>query len=82
MCDGPRIEAHDLSGLTPPPFAVAPPDLRAVKEASERETILAALDRHHWAMAETAKALGISRKNLWEKMRRHHIERDDAAIRR
>lgn len=75
LCDGPRIEAHDLSGLTPPA-------LRAVKEASERETILAALDRHHWAMAETAKALGISRKNLWEKMRRHHIERDDAAIRR
>ena len=34
-----------------------------------------ALVRNGWAISKTAQALGISRKNLWEKMRRYRIER-------
>jgi two-component system, NtrC family, response regulator AtoC len=33
-----------------------------------------ALDRHEWHMTHTAEALGITRKTLWEKMRRLGIQ--------
>jgi DNA-binding NtrC family response regulator len=36
----------------------------------ERAYILQALERHVWHIGQTASALGISRKNLWEKMKR------------
>ncbi len=38
--------------------------------ACERRYIESALRASRWRMAETAAALGISRKNLWEKMRK------------
>ncbi|HEY0837166.1 MAG TPA: sigma-54 dependent transcriptional regulator [Azospirillum sp.] len=76
LSDGPRIEAHDLFPLAGPPSAPGTAPLRTAKEALERDAILQALDRHHWMMTETARALGISRKTLWEKIRRYHIERD------
>ncbi len=44
-------------------------------EEAERTTITEALVRNDWAITRTAQALGISRKNLWEKMRRYRIER-------
>ncbi|PIW26462.1 MAG: sigma-54-dependent Fis family transcriptional regulator [Rhodospirillales bacterium CG15_BIG_FIL_POST_REV_8_21_14_020_66_15] len=76
LCDGTRIEKRDLVSVDQgdndtfnPPHTLK----RAVEDA-ERETILAALDRHDWAISRTAKELGISRKNLWEKMRRRGIE--------
>jgi transcriptional regulator of acetoin/glycerol metabolism len=34
---------------------------------------LRALDARGWQIQETAKLLGISRKNLWEKMKKHAI---------
>jgi DNA-binding NtrC family response regulator len=48
--------------------------------AAERRHILAALAANQQRIAETAAALGISRKNLWEKMKKHGIrpEADDA----
>jgi DNA-binding NtrC family response regulator len=39
----------------------------------ERDYIINALDRHDWHIVETANCLGISRKNLWEKMKKHSI---------
>jgi transcriptional regulator of acetoin/glycerol metabolism len=39
----------------------------------ERDYILRALDARGWQIQETAKLLGISRKNLWEKMKKHAI---------
>jgi transcriptional regulator of acetoin/glycerol metabolism len=42
---------------------------------TERRTIMEALVRNDWAISKTAQFLGISRKNLWEKMRRYQIER-------
>ncbi len=49
--------------------------LRESIENAERSAIIEALERNDWAISKTAKALGISRKNLWEKMRRYQIER-------
>lgn len=56
---------------------ISPDDrgLRGSVEEAERQAILEALVRHDWAISKTAHALGISRKSLWEKMRRYHIER-------
>ena len=49
--------------------------LRGSVEEVERATIAEALIRNDWAISKTARLLGISRKNLWEKMRRYQIER-------
>ena len=49
--------------------------LRGSIAAAERNAILEALVRNDWAVSRTAQVLGISRKNLWEKMRRYHIDR-------
>ena len=42
---------------------------------SERKYILDALAKHEWQIQICAAALGISRKNLWQKMRRLNISR-------
>ena len=50
-------------------------DLRNSVEEAERAAIREALVRNDWAISKTALRLGISRKSLWEKMRRYKIER-------
>jgi DNA-binding NtrC family response regulator len=40
----------------------------------ERKSILKALDAVNGSKTKTAKLLGISRKNLWEKMKKHGID--------
>lgn len=42
----------------------------------ERVYIRQALTAHSWQIAQTAETLGISRKNLWEKMRKLNIQRE------
>lgn len=42
-------------------------------EQDERERIIEALDLHAWRRQDTAAYLGISRKVLWEKMRKFNI---------
>jgi len=49
--------------------------LRGSVEEAERTAIREALVRNDWAISKTAQFLGISRKNLWEKMRRYQIGR-------
>jgi DNA-binding NtrC family response regulator len=49
--------------------------LRGSVAETERRTIMEALVRNDWAISKTARFLDISRKNLWEKMRRYRIER-------
>jgi transcriptional regulator with AAA-type ATPase domain len=39
----------------------------------ERNRVLAALDANSWRRQDTAQYLGISRKVLWEKMRKYQI---------
>ena len=43
---------------------------------SERRFILQSLESHAWHFGNTAGALGISRKNLWEKMKKLDIHAD------
>jgi len=50
-----------------------PQDSLTPAEQAERERIVAALDAHGWRRQETAQYLGISRKALWEKMRKLQI---------
>ena len=42
----------------------------------ERKFILQALEQNHWHYGNTASSLGISRKNLWEKMKKLDIHAD------
>lgn len=44
----------------------------------ERYFILETLERHGWQIGETARALGISRKSLWERMRRLDVAAPEA----
>jgi transcriptional regulator of acetoin/glycerol metabolism len=46
-----------------------------MREASERDHIVRMLETHGWRMTETAHTLGISRKTLWQKMKRMEIHR-------
>ncbi len=48
--------------------------LRDAIERYEKTLLMETLQLHEWRIAESAKSLGISRKSLWEKMRRHGIE--------
>ena len=75
MAPGAIIEAPDLfpedeGGSKPRDIS-----LGAAREANERECILRMLESHGWRMAETADALGVSRKTLWQKMKRMDIQR-------
>lgn len=42
-------------------------------EQFEKDLLLKALELHEWRIIDTASSLGISRKSLWEKMKRHGI---------
>ncbi|MGC2857696.1 sigma-54-dependent transcriptional regulator [Novispirillum sp. DQ9] len=80
LCDGPVIREKDLRGGEAMPSGLAEGDegtvpLKEAVEQTEKKLIQQALQRHQWHMSETAAALGISRKNLWEKMRRYDISR-------
>ncbi|PLC47947.1 transcriptional regulator [Pollutimonas subterranea] len=56
------------------PFPGEDAALNTYQDACERLYIEDMLMRHEGHISETAKALKISRKNLWEKMKRHNIE--------
>jgi DNA-binding NtrC family response regulator len=53
-------------------------DLSQFLQECERRYIVNALNEHDWQMSNTAAALGISRKNLWEKIRKLDIHPKDS----
>lgn len=55
----------------------ASPSLADYLMVCEQDYLKVALDRHDWHMTHTAEALGITRKTLWEKMRRLGIHAED-----
>ena len=81
MADSDRLSCDDL-GLPPPPGpggdADGPPvsdlDLRTVREAAERQAIVAALSRANGNMVKAADTLGVSRPTLYDLMRRLAIK--------
>jgi DNA-binding NtrC family response regulator len=50
-------------------------------QACERSYLLQELTRHDWRMTETARSVGISRKNLWERLRRLRLTVPARALR-
>ncbi|MEK8088567.1 sigma-54 dependent transcriptional regulator [Thermithiobacillus plumbiphilus] len=53
-------------------------DLNEYLEGQEKEFLLSALERHDWKIGDTAQSVGISRKNLWQKMRKLDIQVQEA----
>lgn len=48
-------------------------DLKSYLEQCECRLIQQTLDTHQWRITETAASLGISRKNLWEKIKKFQL---------
>ncbi|MPW15514.1 response regulator [Paraburkholderia sp. CNPSo 3157] len=76
VCSGNMLFSSDIfeedgAQAVPPPNMDTP--LEGYMAACESAFIRAALLQHQGHISETANALGISRKSLWEKMRRHAI---------
>ena len=70
----PILHAHDLfEELVPGAAAGDSEELEQYLHACERAYIVRALEKHNWQIGATAGSLGISRKNLWEKMKKLDI---------
>ena len=81
LSTGPLLTEELLFGDVSPGASVSqtPTDtLGTYLAGHERDYILRALDSQAWQIQETANLLGISRKNLWEKMKRLDIQRPQA----
>jgi DNA-binding NtrC family response regulator len=57
------------------------PTLENCLEECERQYLLQELTKHDWQMSRTASAIGISRKNLWERLRRLGLTASARALR-
>ncbi|MBA3595946.1 MAG: sigma-54-dependent Fis family transcriptional regulator [Methylibium sp.] len=79
---GPVLQAADLFPAAPGSAAQSPAgrvggSLNEHMETAERAFVIAVLREHKGLVTEAATRLGISRKTLWEKMRRYGIDRQD-----
>ena len=76
LSERPQLGADALFGDSPPPTLGSPVSgdtLIAHIDACEKRYIEQVLSAHAWRVGETADALGISRKTLWEKMKKHGV---------
>jgi two-component system NtrC family response regulator len=77
MVEGDRLTPEDL-GLPPPREApgaeVSDLDLRTVREAAERQAIVAALARANGSIVKASEILGVSRPTLYDLMKRLAIK--------
>ncbi|VFR32822.1 Sigma-54 dependent transcriptional regulator [plant metagenome] len=71
LADCSRILGVPAAGAPAP--AVIPPPALSEAEQAERVRVVAALEANGWRRQDTAAYLGISRKVLWEKMRKLQI---------
>lgn len=78
LAEGHRVTPEDLIDLWQPAApggaATVHGSLRDAVESAERSSIRAALEATEGAISAAARRLGISRKNLWEKMRRYDMK--------
>lgn len=72
-----RLITRTMEQVQQSEVQAASPGTRVHLNADERDRILAELERHGWQRQKTAEHLGISRKSLWEKMRKYGIADDD-----
>ena len=78
MADGERVGCDDL-GLPPPERGAegsegADLDLRTIREAAERQAIVAALARSNGNIVKASEILGVSRPTLYDLMKRLSIK--------
>ncbi len=82
MSDG-RSISHDILFDRPAPPLSGQQDvassLRDYLSECERDFIVRALEARQWQIQSCADSLGISRKNLWEKMRKLGIDKETDA---
>ncbi len=74
MCDGRFITPADL-GLGQRPAGPAATTLARAMQQSERDIVVAALERNRHNMSATARDLGISRVTLYRLVRRLGVRR-------
>jgi len=75
LCDAPWISPAELLLQDDDHQDVSTTTLRKSTEEAERKAILNALVENNHKINQAAVALGISRKNLWEKMKRYQIDK-------
>jgi len=73
LCEGTWITPADL-GLDSPPRSLGAISLAGARQSSERELVLAALQRNAHNVSATARELGVSRVTLYRLARRLSIE--------
>ncbi len=79
LSDGEAIDAREVRHALrrpPAPHEATLTNLRAAREAFEREHIRRTLLAHEGRIRETAEALGIDRSHLWKKMKRYGLAPD------
>jgi two-component system, NtrC family, response regulator AtoC len=76
LCRGPEITTADLPlEITSKASRLeADFNLSARLAVAEKDCLLSALRQSHGSRTEAARLLGISRKNLWEKMKSYNLE--------
>jgi two-component system nitrogen regulation response regulator NtrX len=86
LARGPDIAAADVERLVgggPVSAGALPADLLGAdtfstfKERAERAYILARLRAHDWNVSETARAIEMPRSNLYKKIERFNLVRED-----
>jgi DNA-binding NtrC family response regulator len=75
LCDAPWIGSVDLLTEEIDSLDVNTTTLKQTIEEAERQAISSALAENDGKINQAADHLGISRKNLWEKMKRYGIEK-------
>ncbi|MCP4386947.1 MAG: sigma-54-dependent Fis family transcriptional regulator, partial [Gammaproteobacteria bacterium] len=75
LCDAPWISPGELLSQDDDNEEPGTTTLKESIEVAERKAILNALIENAHKISQAAASLGISRKNLWEKMRRYEIDK-------
>jgi DNA-binding NtrC family response regulator len=75
LCDAPWISPGELLIQDNDDHDISKTTLRKSIEEAERKAISKALVENDHKINQAAAALGISRKNLWEKMKRYEIDK-------
>ncbi|PYR60192.1 MAG: hypothetical protein DMF85_05815, partial [Acidobacteria bacterium] len=75
LCEGGLISARHLSLETPARARPATTDLNVV----ERDTIAQVMHDAHWNKSQAAKRLGLSRTQLYGRLRKYNLDRPPAA---
>ncbi|HEX7023360.1 MAG TPA: sigma 54-interacting transcriptional regulator, partial [Gemmatimonadales bacterium] len=87
LAAGKQITAADVERLLPSPDAAVaagmapeagrPPTFENFKQDAERAFLLSKLREHGWNVAETARILDMPRSNLYKKIEKYRLTRED-----